>query len=267
MKYQRIAALTLQATPGSAASTRRPRLTTGVDLMPSGEPELWRCYRTDGDLEARDRLVERHLPLVRAEARRVQRGVVDHAQFDDLMSAGALGLLEALERYDPARGWQFSTFAMRRIKGAMLDHLRYQAGVPRGARVLARRIGLARAKVEGRVGRRACETEIAEELGVPTAEYHSWHQSSVRAVVPLIADVAAPANGQGDEDRAGPPWLSDAIQRLPPRERTVIRLGFFEDQSGREVAQALGVSEARVSQLRGRALSRLRDAGPIQVAV
>ncbi len=74
-------------------------------------------------------------------------------------------------------------------------------------------------------------------------------------------------DGKSDEDRSGPLWLNDAIDRLPARERTVIKLGFFEDRSGRDVAKTLGVSEARVSQLRTRALSRLRDAGPVRMAV
>jgi RNA polymerase sigma factor FliA len=236
-------------------------------MSPASEQELWQRYCEKGDLAARDRLLERHLPLVRSEVRRIQRGSADQVEGDELNSAGALGLLQAVERYDPSRGWRFSTFAMRRIRGAMLDHLRYQTGVPRRTRVLARRIAVARTKVENRLGRRARETEIANELGVGADQYHAWHQGSVRAVLPLMTDVPAYPIGESDDDHSGPPWLSDAIDRLPPRERTVITLGFFEDQSGRMVANALGISEARVSQLRSRALSRLRDAGPIPVAV
>ncbi len=101
-------------------------------MSPANEQELWQRYRQQDDLAARDRLVERHLPLVRSEVRRQQRGAVDQVQGDELQSAGALGLLQAVERYDPSLGWQFSTYAMRRIRGAMLDHLRVPNGSPTG---------------------------------------------------------------------------------------------------------------------------------------
>jgi RNA polymerase sigma factor FliA len=230
------------------------------------DQELWQRYRDGGDLTARDRLVEKNMSLVRSEARRFhQRAGAGGAQYDDLLSAAAVGLLQAVERFDPARGWQLSTFAMRRIRGAMLDQLRQQAGVPRGSLVRARRIAVARARVEGRLGRHARETEVAQELGVDAGQYHAWHRDIARVVSPTESWTgSAGADAQAE---SGPAWLTEAIQRLPPTERTVITLGYYEDLPGRDIARALGVSESRVSQYRSRALSRLREAGSLREAV
>lgn len=231
------------------------------------ERQLWQRYRVEGDLTARDRLVEQHMPLVRSEARKFHRRTSGTVQYDDLLSAGGIGLLQALERFDPDRGWRISTFAMQRVRGAILDHLRQQSGMPRRTLLRTRKMAVARANVENRVGRRAKESEVAEELGVAATEYHSWQADSVRVAVPLNDEVDTYETGadwQGSE--SGPAWLTEAIDKLPAREHTVIMLGFYEGVSQGEIAKVLGVSESRVSQLRTRALSRLRDAGQVEVA-
>lgn len=255
----------MQAIQVSDDSTWQPR---GEGSMTADNTQqLWQRYREEGDLAARDCLVEQNLSLVRKEARRVHQRVSAGVQYDELLSAGALGLLQAVERFDPARGWRLSTIAVPRIRGAMLDHLRQQSGMPRSTLVRARRMAIARASVEGRLGRHARESEIAEELGVGAAQYHAWHQDSVRAVVPLTADVAVSQDGDGHGHDAGPEWLTEAIRRLPANEHTVITLGFYEELPPRDIAKVLGVSQSRVSQLRSRALTRLRNAKPIREAV
>lgn len=238
------------------------------EAQASDERQLWQRYRKEGDLTARDRLVERHMPLVRSEARKFHRRTSGEVQYDDLLSAGGVGLLQALERFDPDRGWRISTFAMQRVRGAILDHLRQNSGVPRRTLVRTRKMAMARASVENRVGRRAKESEVAEELGVAPREYRTWQADCVRVSVPLNDEVAGYESGsdwQGGE--SGPAWLTEAIDKLPAREHTVIMLGFYEGVPQGEIAKVLGVSESRVSQLRTRALSRLRSIGQLAVAV
>lgn len=229
-------------------------------MTPACEQELWLRYRQEGDLAARNRLVEQNLSLVHHAARRVHRRASFDAHYDDLLSAGTLGLLQAVERFDPAQGWRLSTFAMVRIQGAILDHLRQEAGVPRRVLARSRRLAQARARVEGRLGRRAREAEVAGEIGVPAGEYHAWHRDGAMGVVSLTPAVAATVPGGPQEGQDAPEWLAVALEGLPERERRVITLGFFEDLSGKEIAATLGISESRVSQLRNRALLRLRSA-------
>lgn len=231
-------------------------------MTPAHEQELWLRYRQTGDVAARNRLVEQNLSLVHCAARRVHRRAASGTQYDDLLSAGALGLLQAVERFDPAQGWRLSTFAMLRIQGAMLDHLRQETGVPRTRLTRARQISRARARVEGRLGRRARGTEVARELGIAAEEYHAWDREGSQAVVALTPDLSASLPSGPREHPRGPQWLVEAVDRLPERERKVITLGFYEDLSGKEIATILGVSESRVSQLRNRALSRLRNQEP-----
>lgn len=236
-------------------------------MTPAHEQELWQRYRGAGDLSARDRLIEQNLSLVHHAARRVQRRSAAHVQYDDLLSAGALGLLQAVERFDPSRGWRLSTFAMQRIQGAILDHLRQEAGIPRTRRVRSQRLALARARVEGRLGRPARAREVAEEAGLATDEYHAWRRDAVRPPEPLTPALAVRIGHEPVDGAADLGWLADMVARLPVRERQVITLSYYEELSGGEIARLMGISESRVSQLRNRALSRLRGAELLKEAV
>ncbi len=227
----------------------------------ASDDELARRYRVQGDLQARDRLIEQNMGLVHSVARRFDRGSGAVVQYEDLVSVGTIGLLQAVERFDPSLGWRFSTFAVTRIRGAILDHLRQQSGVPRAVLARSRKLALARNKVEHRLGRRARGTEVAQELGVPASEYHSWSRDLLPVPVPVTDDLQIAAGAEGQEADGGPIWLTEAIERLPERERTVIKLGFYDDLPSREIGAVLHITESRVSQLRTRALSRLRDAG------
>ncbi len=250
------------ALPKPIIAARRGR---NVPAPPTDEE--WRRFRAEGDLPTRNQMVEQYMPLVRSMARRMDRRTHAGVEYDDLVSAGAIGLMQAVERFDPARGWRFVTFASRRIRGAMLDHQRKQSGVPQSTRTLARKLAIARATVQSRLGHRASEAEIAEELGLDAAEYQAWRLGSVREVLPLTSDVPDRPSDVGQDMMVGAPWLSEAIEQLPDNERTVIRLGYFENLPNTQVAGVLGVSPSRVSQIRTRALARLRDAGSMRQAV
>ncbi|HTO73196.1 MAG TPA: sigma-70 family RNA polymerase sigma factor [Gemmatimonadales bacterium] len=228
--------------------------------MSNEERELWQRFRQQGDLAARARLVERHLGLVHHMARAVEKRT--GADRDDLISAGSVGLLQAVERFDPERGHHFSTFALRRIRGAMLDEMRRLAPVSRRALTTRRRMTAARDRLEGRLGRPARAAEVALELGVEKKDYLAWEVDTNRTATALPADMPAPEPIEGET----PAWLVEALTRLPPRERKVISLRYGEELNDRAIGEVLGVTESRVSQIRNKALSRLRDVAPARRA-
>jgi RNA polymerase sigma factor for flagellar operon FliA len=229
--------------------------------MNADELELWRL-KDEGDCDARNRLIESYMPLVYYLAHRRRR--VTGSELNELVSAGALGLLHAVERFDPGMGFKFSTYATRRIDGAMLDQLRQQAPVSRSMALVRRKIAAARTQVESREGRRAREQEVVRELGVEPTQYRAWERDCVRAEVALSDQLEAPpADEELDHDAD---WVRGALGRLGPSHQKVIALAYFEGMSGKEIAQVLGVSESRVSQLRVRALAQLKLASPLEMA-
>jgi RNA polymerase sigma factor for flagellar operon FliA len=229
--------------------------------MSADERELWRL-KEQGDCEARNRLIESYMPLVYYLAHRRRR--LTGSELNELVSAGAVGLLHAVERFDPGMGFKFSTYATRRIDGAMLDQLRQQAPISRSAAVARRKIATARTQIESRTGRRAREQEVVRELGVEPTQYRVWEQESVRAEVALSDQLEAPPTDEfRDQDSE---WVRGAIGRLRPSHQKVIALAFYEGLSGKEIAGILGVSESRVSQLRATALAQLKLESPLALA-
>jgi RNA polymerase sigma factor for flagellar operon FliA len=229
--------------------------------MSADERELWRL-KEQGDCEARNRLIESYMPLVYYLAHRRRR--LTGSELNELISAGAIGLLHAVERFDPGMGFKFSTYATRRIDGAMLDQLRQEAPISRSTALVKRKIAAARTQVESRVGRRAREQEVVRELGVEPTQYRAWERECVRAEVELSDQlVAPPAEDDREHDSE---WVRGALGRLRPSHQKVIALAFYEGLSGKEIAGILGVSESRVSQLRARALAELKLASPLAMA-
>lgn len=221
--------------------------------MSHEERELWQRLRQNGDLTARDRLVERHLGLVHHVARVVERRT--GADRDDLISAGSVGLLQAVERFDPEQGHRLSTFAVRRIRGAILDEIRRLSPISRSALRTQRRMTAARDRLEQRLGRPARAAEVARELGIEEERYLAA-EADPHQTVPLSADMPAP---ESDEEET-PAWLAEELTRISPSQRKVIALSYCDGLKGRVIAKLLGVTESRVSQIRRRALARLRDA-------
>lgn len=238
---------------------------------------LWQRYRASGDREARDRLILTYAPLVKFVAGRVGASLPAHVDEQDLVSYGLLGLISAIERYDPDREIKFETFAIARIRGAIIDELRSLDWVPRSVRTRARQIEHAIATLEKELMRAPTDEEIARKLGISLPELEeSLHEIS-RTSVAALDELWSPS-GTGDqislidtiEDASGPdPELSleetevrealaEAISALPEREKLVVTLYYYEELTLREIGEVLGVTESRVSQLHTKAILRMK---------
>jgi len=235
---------------------------------------LWSAY-VAGDTDARDALLRENLSLVHHVARQLARSLAADADVDELVSAGTMGLMSALESFDVGRGLAFSTFAVPRIRGAILDELRRQDHVPRSVRRKTRGIATARETLTRALGRSPEMNEIAAELGVDAQTLWRWQADVEGAVhVPLDRGTTdhdslsiSPAEfiGNGDEltdERLSREeevaMLRAALLGLKDQERTVLSLYYFEELKAREIAEVMCVSESRISQIRSKALTQLR---------
>ena len=233
---------------------------------------LWRRYRRRGDQSARTALLERHLPLVRLLARKLAARIGGAVEVDDLVSAGTIGLVQALESYDLSRANSFATFASRRIHGSMLDELRRRDWVPRSVRSKARQLQRASGKIEAVLGRTPLPAEMAAALELDMPTYWSWRNTVDGAV-----QVSLDEGPSGDVTELAPTFtmdqessldgitrdeqvevLAQALGRLPDRERTVLVLYFYEELNLRQIAEMLHLTESRISQIRSSALNRVR---------
>jgi RNA polymerase sigma factor for flagellar operon FliA len=227
------------------------------------------------DDSARERLVIENFGLVRHVARRLARSLAAFCELDELVSAGTLGLLRALESFDAARGHAFSTFAMPRIRGAMLDELRRQDDVPRSIRRKARELRLARERLRGALGRRPSDAEVAAHLSLDLRTLWRW-ESAVEQTIHVPLDGPVPG---AEESPALVEWLiehapttiedeltreselrvvREALEKLQDHERAVVTEFYLEERTLKEIAQRLRTTEARVCQIRAKALAALR---------
>ncbi|HHW18193.1 MAG TPA: FliA/WhiG family RNA polymerase sigma factor [Firmicutes bacterium] len=241
--------------------------------------ELWRAYKMLGDKKSRDDLIAHYAPLVKYVAGRVAINLPKNVDEGDLIGYGSLGLLDAIERFDPQRGVKFETYAIARIRGAMIDGLRSMDWVPVSVRHRNRSIEEATKELENRLGRSATDEEIARELGISVDEYNQRIQDMASSAVLSLEDVWGNPDDSDSQSRtidikdekAPDPldeaeWslkkeeLAKAIGRLPERERLVISLYYFEGLTVKEIAHVMKVSPSRVSQLHTKAVIRLRGA-------
>lgn len=237
--------------------------------------ELWARFKGQGDQAAREQLVTGYLPLVKFVAGRVRMTLPAFVDEDDLVGYGVLGLLDAVAKFDPARGVKFETYAVTRIRGAILDGLRALDWVPAHVRQRVRDLQAAYARLEGQLGRPATEEEVAKEMGITLEELSQRiTEAAATSLVSLEGLWAAEAR-EGPAlsslpDREAPDpvemaeWeerkemLAWAIDRLPDRERMIIALFYFEGLTLKEISRLLGVSPGRVSQLHAQAMMRLK---------
>lgn len=221
--------------------------------------------------EYEDQLVREHLPLVQYVVSEIAHRVPSHVSRSDLVSAGMLGLAQAARSFDPERGIAFDRFASTRIRGALLDELRGRDWASRSVRARARGLQAASEELTGRLGRAPSTEEIADELKVDAGTVHKLvddvHRATVLNYESLVLDGDAESflatEEAGPEDavlaRERQSYLMDAVGSLPERLRRVVVGYFFEERSMQELADELGVSESRVSQLRAEALALLKD--------
>ena len=240
----------------------------------------------EADLIARDRLLNEHLGLVHHVARQLSRRLAAEIDFDELVSAGTMGLMNAVDSFDTSRGLAFSTYAAPRIRGAILDELRRQDHVPRSVRRKSREIAAARETLTRNHAQPPEDREVAAYLGIDQDTFWRW-QSEIEGThhLPLDAPIndednrsASPAQvlagmaGDKIEDELNHQqeveFLRDAIMRLKEQERIVLSLYYFEELKLHEIATILELTESRVSQIRSKAISKLRgDMGVLREQV
>jgi RNA polymerase sigma factor for flagellar operon FliA len=240
--------------------------------------ELWLDFARTKDKSIRDRLILTYAPLVKYVAGRIGSGLPAHVDEGDLVSYGLLGLIGAIERFDPERDIKFETYAMARIKGAIIDELRALDWVPRSVRSRAREIERAITDLEARLGRAPTDDEIAGKVGITTEELEDSLTAISRSSIAALDELWTVSGEGGDqvslldtiEDTEGPDpqleltqtetreALGEAIARLPEREKLVVTLYYYEELTLREIGEVLGVTESRVSQLHTKAILRLK---------
>ena len=238
---------------------------------------LWREYRRTNDKALRDRLILTYAPLVKYVAGRLGSGLPAHVDEGDLVSYGLLGLISAIDRYDPDRDIKFETYAIMRIKGAIIDELRSLDWVPRSVRSRAREIERAIVELERTLMRAPTDEEIAAKVGISGEELDRSLFEISRSSMAALDELWTPQGG-GDqvalidtiEDTEAPDpqgalsqtelreAIADAIARLPEREKLVVTLYYYEELTLREIGEVLGVTESRVSQLHTKAILRLK---------
>jgi RNA polymerase sigma factor for flagellar operon FliA len=241
--------------------------------------ELWRRYKKTADASARERLVVAYSPMVKFVAGRLGAGLPSHVEDADLISYGLMGLIGAIERFEPERGIKFETFAMTRIRGAIIEELRSLDWVPRSVRSRAREIEVAQQKLENDLQRAPSEKELADKLGVSEEELQESLLEIANSSVYALDELWAISDSSGDQvsllDTISDPSaadpqealdstevkdrLAEAIASLPEREQLVVALYYYEGLTLREIGEVLGVTESRVSQLHTKAVMRLKS--------
>lgn len=241
--------------------------------------DLWRRYKGTGDPRAREQLVVAYSPLVKYVAGRMSSGLPAHVEEADLISYGLIGLINAIERFELERDIKFETYAITRIKGAIIDELRALDWVPRSVRARAREIERAHAKLEHRLHRTPTDEELAGELGISIDEFQEALLKISNSTVVALDELWSVSDSSGDQvslldtlqdpDAPDPEALldasevkdrlADAIADLPEREKLVIALYYYENLTLREIGEVLGVTESRISQLHTKAVLRLKS--------
>jgi len=239
--------------------------------------DLWSEYKSTADERAREGLILHYSPLVKFVAGRVGSGLPRNVDQNDLVSFGTFGLIDAVDKFEPERGFKFETYAVNRIKGAILDELRHLDWVPRSVRSRAREIQRTMAELNHRFQRTPTEEEVAGAMDLPLAtlrdqlgeianlgfvaldELLNPSETDSGAMSEMIADPTAIDPSGSFEKEETRYMLADSINRLPDRERLVLTLYYYEGLTLAEIGGVLNVTESRVCQIHTKAVMSLRN--------
>jgi len=264
----------------TATASKAKSSAAAVTIPPAVDDELgqlWQGFKGEESEQARERLILHYAPLVKYVASRVATGLPSSVEQADLVSYGMFGLIDALHKFEPGRGNKFETYAIPRIKGAIIDELRAMDWVPRSVRFKAREIEKAHSDLEAMLKRQPTEAEMADRLGISRSELHAVVSQisfvSVLALDELVSvgadrgeqvsliDTLAdkhldPTSGVESQETRG--LLAAAINSLSEREKIVVTLYYFEGLTLAEIGEILGVTESRVCQIHTKAVGGLR---------
>lgn len=275
--------------PAPAADARRapcPQRAGELEAVPD-EPaaqgrtaleELWRSYKESGDARLREQLILHYSPLVKYVAGRVGVGLPANVEQADFVSSGVFGLIDAIEKFDIGRAIKFETYAISRIRGAIIDELRALDWIPRSVRQKAKAVERTYATLEARLRRTPHDPEVAAEMGIALEDLHAIFSQLSLANVVALDELLHPVGEGGDrlslvdtledhgadnpvevaEDRELRRLLAQAVNTLPEREKTVVTLYYYEGLTLAEIGQVLGVTESRVSQIHTKSVLQLR---------
>jgi RNA polymerase sigma factor for flagellar operon FliA len=239
---------------------------------------LWEKFKATGDASTRERLILHYSPLVKYVAGRVGVGLPPNIEQADLVSYGIFGLIDAIEKFDITRAIKFETYAISRIRGAIIDELRAIDWIPRSVRYKAREVERAYAALEGELHRTPTEPEVAERLGMSLEELHQVFSQVSYVNVVALDELLTVGGEKGDklslvdtleDTKAEDPvaafeteetkfLLARAINQLPEREKIVVTLYYYEGLTLAEIGRVLGVTESRICQMHTKAVLQLR---------
>jgi RNA polymerase sigma factor for flagellar operon FliA len=223
----------------------------------------------------KERIIEEFVPVIKALALKVAKGINDEALIEDLISAGVLGLLEAVNKYEPEKGIKLKTYAYLRIRGAMIDELRARDYFPRSARAKARKIERVIRELEGQLGRLPEEEEVAAYLEMEKEEYLEMLREFGNLSIVSIDEIAELTEEDRErilryimEEGENPETIleiremeriiAEEFEKLPERQKLVLSLYYKDDLNMKEIAQVVGVTEARICQIHTQAILNLR---------
>jgi RNA polymerase sigma factor for flagellar operon FliA len=240
--------------------------------------QLWVNYKSTGEQHLRERLIVHYSPLVKYVAGRVGVGLPPNIEQADLVSYGIFGLIDAIEKFDLERAIKFETYAISRIRGAIIDELRSIDWIPRSVRSKARNVEKAYAELEGKLHRTPTEAEVAEHMGIALADLHAIFSQVSYVNVVALDELLSVGAEKGDklslvdtleDTKAEDPvaafeseetkyLLAQAINALPEREKIVVTLYYYEGLTLAEIGQVLGVTESRICQMHTKAVMQMR---------
>lgn len=238
--------------------------------------DVWTEFVERRDHRLRERLILQYAPLVRYVIDRLAINFPAVMDSQDVHNSGMIGLIHAVDRFDPRRGVKFETYAINRIRGAIIDELRSLDPVPRSTRVRAKQIEQAHVELEEKLGRLPCEEEVAKHLGVDVerlnelmlqlssvtvsldSSYETEDGSEAVTLADLVQDETSPNPMQLLERKELIETLTRIVGQLPPKEKLVLALYYYEELTLREISKVMDLSESRVCQLHTQAILRLR---------